>query len=108
MSLSFPKGENRTGIVGQTPWSARVPLDPPADNQTSRRGRRLQTWGSVPRCRLIGRYAGVRAPRLPLVDEFHLVLFDHWIGEHIARDLIDLGSGLGAIGPWLQRELEKL
>jgi hypothetical protein len=45
MSLSFPKGENRAGIVGQTPWSARVPLDPPVANEFSRRGRRLQTWG---------------------------------------------------------------
>jgi hypothetical protein len=32
--------------VGQTPWSARVPLDPPVHlNQGSRRGRRLQTRG---------------------------------------------------------------
>jgi len=33
MSFSFPKGENRAGIVGQTPWSARVPLDPPVANE---------------------------------------------------------------------------
>jgi hypothetical protein len=27
-SLSFPKAGNGTEMVGQTPWSARVPLDP--------------------------------------------------------------------------------
>jgi hypothetical protein len=28
MSLSFPKTGDPDAIVGQTPWSARVPLDP--------------------------------------------------------------------------------
>ncbi len=29
-----------------------------------------------------------------LLDELHLILFDHRIGQHIARNLIDLGAGL--------------
>jgi hypothetical protein len=33
MSLSFPKKANPAEIVGRTPWSARVPLDPPIDNE---------------------------------------------------------------------------
>jgi hypothetical protein len=33
MSLSIPKAENRAEIVGRTPWSARVPLDPPVANE---------------------------------------------------------------------------
>jgi hypothetical protein len=28
MSLSFPKAGDPDAVVGQTPWSARVPLDP--------------------------------------------------------------------------------
>ena len=32
---SFPKAGNWTEIVGQTPWSARVPLDPPVANEFS-------------------------------------------------------------------------
>ena len=35
MPLSFPKAGNWTEIVGQTPWSARVPLDPPVANEFS-------------------------------------------------------------------------
>ncbi len=35
MPLTFPKAGNCTVIVGQTPWSARVPLDPPVANQFS-------------------------------------------------------------------------
>ncbi len=35
MSLSFPKAGNWTDIVGQTPWSAWVPLDPPVANEFS-------------------------------------------------------------------------
>jgi hypothetical protein len=32
-SFSFPKAGNWTEMVGQTPWSARVPLDPPVANE---------------------------------------------------------------------------
>ncbi len=35
MSLSFPKAGNWTEIVGQTPWSAWVPLDPLVANEFS-------------------------------------------------------------------------
>ena len=35
MPLSFPTVGNSTEIVGQTPWSARVPLDPPVANEFS-------------------------------------------------------------------------
>src|SRR6202050_5580324 len=35
MPLSFPKTGNWTEMVGQTPWSARVPLDPPVANEFS-------------------------------------------------------------------------
>ena len=32
MSLSFPNSARSALIVGRTPWSARVPLDPPIVN----------------------------------------------------------------------------
>src|ERR1700722_12224614 len=45
---------------------------------------------------------------MPLLDELYLIFFDHRIGQHIARDLIDLSSRLAAIRPRLQRNFEKL
>ena len=33
MPLSFPNAGNWTAFVGQPPWSARVPLDPPVANR---------------------------------------------------------------------------
>ena len=55
MSLSFPKTGDTAVIVGQTPRSARVPLDPLfangisfLQNPASRRGRRLRSRGTAP------------------------------------------------------------
>jgi len=36
MPHSFPNSANPAEVVGQTPWSARVPLDPPLANGISR------------------------------------------------------------------------
>src|SRR6266404_2257245 len=56
MPLSFPNIGNAAQIVGRTPWSARVPLDPLLANRIrvvpagqGRRGRRPRTRGSAPR-----------------------------------------------------------
>jgi hypothetical protein len=35
MPLSFPEARHSVAIVGQTPWSARVPLDPLFRNEMS-------------------------------------------------------------------------
>src|SRR6202522_233995 len=43
-----------------------------------------------------------------LIDELHLILFNHRIGQHIARNLIDLGPGRRAIRPGRERDLEEL
>ena len=55
MSLSFPGPANPADMVGRTPWSARVPLDPlfsrrikRLPSSTSRPGGRLRTRGSAP------------------------------------------------------------
>ena len=55
ISLSFPKTGDSAVIVGQTPRSARVPLDPLFGNRinflqnpASRRGRRLRSGGTAP------------------------------------------------------------
>src|ERR1700677_3436173 len=46
--------------------------------------------------------------RMPLLDELYLIFFDYRIGQHIARYLIDLVAGLGAIGPRFQGNFEEL
>jgi hypothetical protein len=55
MPHTFLNIGNTAEFVGQTPWSARVPLDPlfarrvrPFDNVKGRRGRRPRTRGSAP------------------------------------------------------------
>ena len=45
---------------------------------------------------------------MPLLDELYLIFFDHWIGQNIARDLIDLVAGFGAIRPRFKGNFEKL
>jgi hypothetical protein len=36
MPLGFPKSGNSANFVGQTPWSARVPQDPPVRSKNQR------------------------------------------------------------------------
>src|ERR1035437_10391416 len=55
MPLTLDRGDHSAQIVGRTPWSARVPLDPLFAREiiiihtaARRRGRRLRTGGSAP------------------------------------------------------------
>ena len=60
MPLSFPNAANPANVVGRTPWSARVPLDPPLANGISRIPR-----GGPARAPAPYRFAAVNAGQEP-------------------------------------------